>query len=187
MEATASPSEPDCPWIRRRAGTPRRIPRPGLYSLRPSFAPRTCGRGKARTQPTLRPSRGRPRSGLSLSSHRCRRGGIVLAAERAHDKEDKRDHESLRGGRDRRPPPPQVYRDRGHGPERGVRADLARPPLRPSVLASEQQPRPIFLPLFTHLRRRGILRSSHNWPSTKFVLTIGPVSFGISALISGLQ
>ena len=27
-----------------KAGTPRRIPRPGLYSLRPSFAPRSGGR-----------------------------------------------------------------------------------------------------------------------------------------------
>src|SRR5215208_6789087 len=59
-----------------RAGTPRRIPRPGLYStLRPSFAPRTCGRGTAQTPLSPRTSRGRPRSGLCCPSHRCRRGG----------------------------------------------------------------------------------------------------------------
>jgi len=36
---------------------------------------RNGGRGKARTPPTPRQSRGRPRSGLALPSRRCRRGG----------------------------------------------------------------------------------------------------------------
>jgi hypothetical protein len=58
----------------RGPGHPVRYPDLGctLYAL--SFAPRTCGRGKARTPLSPRLSRGRPPSGLSLSSHRCRRG-----------------------------------------------------------------------------------------------------------------
>jgi hypothetical protein len=44
-----------------------------LYAL--ASAPHTSGRGKARTPPTPRPARGRPRAGPALSSHLCRRGG----------------------------------------------------------------------------------------------------------------
>jgi hypothetical protein len=50
-------------------------PRPRYVKPRPDYYSTCCSgdRGRARTPPSLRPSRDRPRAGLALSSHRYRR------------------------------------------------------------------------------------------------------------------